>query len=152
MASCLLASTAFAAEPSEERDEYTARAEPICKTNVLANKRIFKGVRKLVKEDKLKPASSHFARAATAFAKTIDQLAAIPQPPADQAKLGKWLGLLRTEKGIIQKIGRALGAEDKHKAQSYSLDLNRNSSKANNTVISFEFNYCRIEQSRFSGS
>jgi len=130
-------------------DEYVERAEPICKTNVLANKRIFKGAKQEVKEGKLKLASKHFTRAATAFGKTLRQLAAVPQPPEYEAKLGKWLDILGDEKAIVQKIGRALAAEQKHKAESFSVELNRNSNKANNTVLAFGFDYCRIEPSRF---
>ncbi len=129
--------------------EYRERAEPICKTNVLANKKIFKGVKGLVKGGKLKQASTHFKRAAAAFGKTIAQLAAVPQPPEYEVKLGKWLDLLRETKGVIGKIGKALAAENKRKAESYSVELNRLSRKANNTVLDFEFNYCRIEESRF---
>ncbi len=149
LAFCLLASAAFAAEPNEERDEYVARAEPICKTNVLANKRIFKGAKDEVKKGELKKASRHFTRAATAFAKTIKQLTAIPQPPADSARLAKWIGLLKKENVLIEKIGRALAAENKHLAESISVQLNSNSNKANNSVLSFGFDYCRLEQSRF---
>lgn len=149
LAFCLLASAAFGAEPSEERDEYVTKAEPICRTNVLANKRIFKGAKEEVKAGKLKQASTHFSRAATAFGKAIAQLTAIPQPPADAAKLTKWLGLLKHERALIEKIGRSLKVEDKHRAESLSVDLNRNSNKANNAVLSFGFDYCRIEPSRF---
>lgn len=145
----LLAPAALGLEPSEEREAYVERAEPVCKTNVLANRRIFKGAKQEVKAGKLKQASRHFSRAATAFGKTIRELAAIPRPAADAPRLGKWLTLLRKEKAIIGKIGEALRAGDKHRAQSYSVELNRNSNKANNAVLGFGFNYCRIEPSRF---
>lgn len=135
------------AEPT--RLEYVSRAEPICKRNVLANKRIFKGAKGEVKAGKLKQASRHFFRAASAFAKTIRQLEAVPKPSADEARLVKWLGLLDTEKEIVKKIGLALAAGDKHKASSYSVDLNANSNKANNTVLGFGFDYCRIDPARF---
>lgn len=131
------------------RKEYAAEAEPICKTNVLANKRIFQGAKQQVKADELTRASVHFFRAATAFGKTIRQLAVLSPSTGDEAKIETWLGLLGDERDLITKIGKALAAEDKHKAQSYSVDLNRNSSKANNAVLSFGFNYCRIEPSRF---
>jgi hypothetical protein len=148
-----LAVALFAAAPATAaeltRHEYMTQAEPICKTNVLANKRIFKGAKGKVKSGKLKAASTHFFRAATAFEKTIDQLEAVPQPTADEARLAKWLGLLRDEKAIIEKVGRALASEDRHKAGTYSVDLNRNSSKANNTVLGFGFDYCRIDPARF---
>lgn len=132
------------------RDEYRALAEPICKRNVQANKRIFKGVKEKVKSGKLKQASGHFLRASTAFAKTIGELAAVPQPTADEARLGKWLDQLRTVKDIIRKIGKALAAEQRHKAESFSVELDRNSRKANNTILSFQFDYCRIDSSRFN--
>ena len=131
------------------RDEYKALVEPICKRNVLANKRIFKGAKGEVKAGKLKLASKHFFRASTAFAETIRELAAVPQPTADEARLGKWLDLLRTVKDVIRKIGKSLAAEQRNKAESLSVELDRNSRKANNTVLSFQFDYCRIDSSRF---
>ncbi|HVO53488.1 MAG TPA: hypothetical protein VMT37_03655 [Solirubrobacterales bacterium] len=141
-------SVARAAEATPA-DEYRAQAEPICKTNVLANRKIFKGAKGEVKAGKLKQASAHFKRAATAFGKTIRQLAAIPQPPEYEVKLGKWLDLLGETKATIGKIGTALAAENKRKAEAFSVELHRLSTKANNTVLDFEFNYCRIEESRF---
>ena len=148
MALALATASASAAE-SPTRPDYVKQVEPICKTNVLANKRIFQGAKGEVKAGKLKQASTHFFRAATAFAKTIDQLEAVPRPAEDEARLAKWFGLLRSEKSIIEKVGRALAAEDKHKAGSYSVDLNRNSNLANNTVLGFGFTYCRIDPARF---
>ncbi len=131
------------------RDEYVARAEPICKHNVEANKRIFKGAKQEVKEEKLKQASKHFFRAATAFGTTIRQLKAVPKPPADEAKLEKWFGYLEAEKDYIRRIGVALAHEELRKAEALSVKLSRNSTRANNSVLGFEFNYCRIDQSRF---
>jgi hypothetical protein len=145
--SLLLVSLASAEELT--REEYAARAEPICKTNVLANKRIFKGAKGEVKAGELKLASTHFFRAATAFGRTINQLEAVPPPVADEARLVKWLGLLSDERAMIEKIGRALANGDKHKASSYSVDLNRNSNLANNAVLGFGFDYCRIDPGRF---
>lgn len=139
----------YGIEGESERDDYVAAAEPICKTNVLANKRIFKGAKGEVKAGELKKASTHFLRAATAFAKTIRQLEAIPRPAADEAKLQKWFSLLRDEKTLVEKIGRALAAGKKGKAEALGVDLNRNSNRANNAVLSFGFDYCRIEPSRF---
>lgn len=145
----LAAAVPLAGAAELSRDEYVSRVEPICKTNVTANKRIFKGAKAEVKAGELKKASTHFFRAATAFAKTISQVEAVPQPVTDEARLAKWLGYLRTEKNLIQKVGRALAANDKHKAESYSVDLNHNSNLANNTVLGFGFDYCRIDPSRF---
>lgn len=140
---------AAALEPTAERTAYVELAEPVCKTNVSANKRIFEGAKGEVKAGELKKAAAHFSRAATAFGKTISQLEGISQPPGDAVRLQKWFSLLRKEKTIIEKIGRALKDEQKHRAESYSVDLNQNSNKANNAVLGFGFDYCRIEPSRF---
>ena len=143
-----IANTAAGAELS--REEYVTRAEPICKANTEANRRIFKGAKEQVKAGELKQASTHFTRAATALQKAVEQLGALPQPSADEAKLAKWLGYLGAEQGLLVKIAGALSADDKAKAQLLSVRLNRNSNLANNTVLAFGFDYCRIDPSRFS--
>jgi len=132
------------------RDEYLARVEPICKANTEANEKIFKGAKEEVKAKELKKASTHFTRATVAFEKTIKQLKAVPPPAADAAKLGKWIGYLEVESSFLGKIGKALAAEQKAQAQTFSVRLNRNSNLANNTVLGFGFDYCRIDPSRFS--
>lgn len=145
-----LALTPAAAGGAEiDRDEYVERAEPICKTNTEANRRIFKGAKEEVRAGELKKASAHFSRAATAFEKTIEQLSALPRPTADEAKLQKWIGYLEAEQRYIARIGKALAQDDKDKAQMLSVRLNRNSNLANNTVLAFGFDYCRIDSSRF---
>ena len=149
LAICALA-VPLASAQELTRDEYVARVEPICKTNVQANEKIFKGAKEEVKAGELKKGSTHFLRAATALDKTIKQLQAVPQPPADATKLTKWIGYLKTESGYFKKIGQALASGDKYKAQNLSVKLNRNSNLANNTVLAFGFNYCRIDSSRFS--
>jgi hypothetical protein len=131
------------------RDEYVAMAEPICKANTEANVRILEGVKEQVKKGELAAAGRRFLRAATALGKSIRQLAALPKPPADAAKLEKWIGYLKQEKTYLQKIGKALKAGNKFQAQKYAVQLNRNNNRANNTVISFGFNHCRIDSSKF---
>jgi hypothetical protein len=132
------------------RSEYTDRAEPICKSNTEANERIFKGAKSEVRAGKLELASTHFGRAVVAFDRTIKQLKAIPQPAADQAKLTKWIGYLESESSYLGRIGMALAQGQKAVAQTLSVRLNRNSNLANNTVLAFGFDYCKINPSRFS--
>jgi hypothetical protein len=139
----------FAGAAEVTPTEYRDTVEPICKRNVLANKQIFKGAKHEVKTGKLKLASGHFFKAATAFGKTIGELAAVPQPTVYETKLGKWLDVLHEVKGLIKKIGQALAAEKRNQAESYSVELNRLSNKANNTVLPLGFDFCRIESSRF---
>jgi hypothetical protein len=132
------------------RDEYVARVEPICKTNVEANSRIFKGAKEKVKAGQLKQASGHFKRAATALGKTIKQIEGVPRPAADATKLQRWFDLLDAEQDYFQRIGDALAGGKKYKAQTLSVQLNRNSNKANNAILFLDFKECRIDPSRFS--
>lgn len=150
MALCLALAAPLAAAAEISREDYIARVEPICKTNVEANSRIFKGAKAEVKAGELKKGSKHFFRAATALGKTIKQIEAVPMPSADETKLERWIGLLRSERDYFQKIGAALAAGNKYKAQNLSVKLNRNSNLANNAILAFDFNECRIDPSRFS--
>lgn len=136
-----------AEEPT--REEYVAKVEPICKANTEANSRILTGVKEQVKHDKLVPAGKRFVSASSVLGKTVAQISKVPQPSADAAKLTKWIGYLAKEKGFLQKIGGALKADNKFKAQKLAVELNKNNNKANNTVISFGFKECRIDSSRF---
>jgi hypothetical protein len=143
-----LASLAFAAEVS--RSEYTAQVEPICKTNSKANDRILKPVRSLVKKNKLKPAGSRLIQASSALKKTYNQLKAVPQPTADEARLTKWLGYVKKEAELFSKAGKALKAGNKHKAQKFVNQLNSNAKQANSTVIAFGFHYCKFEPAKYT--
>jgi hypothetical protein len=143
-----LSATAFGEDIT--REDYVAQAEPICKVNTDANRKIFKGVRRMVQQNKLDKAAKRFKRAAASLRATIAQLAALPQPTADQQRLGKWLDYLDVQRSFLTKIGNALAADKKFLAQNYIVRLQRNSNLANNTVLAFEFNYCRIDSSRFT--
>ncbi len=134
---------------ADEKSEYAERVEPICKANSEANSRILKGVKGQVQNDQLKSAGSRFVRASTALGKAVTQIDKVPRPEAYDAKLTKWIGYLRSEKTYLQQIGAALKADDKFKAQKLAVKLNRNNNQANNTVISFPFDECRIDSSRF---
>lgn len=148
LAVLVTASLALAAETT--RDEYKAQVEPICKTNSKANERILGGVRKEVKQGKLKPAAQAFSKAASALKKTLAQLKAVPQPSADQAKLGKWLKYVGAEASLFEAASKKLKAGDKTGASAMVIRLTHNATLANNTVASFEFEYCRFEPSRFT--
>jgi hypothetical protein len=144
----LFASLATAAEVT--RDSYREAAEPICQANTQANERILAGVRSEVKRGKLAPAAAQFTKAAKALKLAKRQLAAVPQPPADQARLGKWLGLVETEGSLFERISAQLRAGQKSAAERTVAKLSTNANQANNLVIPFEFRYCRFEPSRFT--
>lgn len=150
VALALLVSVPVALAAGElDRDEYVAKLEPICKANTKANSRILKGVKGQVQSGKLVPAGKRFIRASGALGRSVRQMAGVPRPSADATKLSKWFRYLKLEKSYLLKIGQALKAKNKFKAQKQAVQLNRNNNRANNTVISFGFDECRIDSSKF---
>ncbi len=133
-----------------DRSEYKAAVEPICKTNRKASDRILKPVKKLVKKDKLKQASVAFAKAAKALQNAQLKLAAVEQPPADSAKLSKWLKEIKGEVALMKTISRKFKQGNKSKATSLAVKLQNNATRANNNVIVFGFNYCKIDPSKYT--
>jgi hypothetical protein len=146
----VLATAALALAAEVSRESYVAAVEPICKSNTQANEKILKGVKAEVKAGKLTPAGASFIKAAGALKQTYSQLAAVPQPAADAARLGKWLGYVKTEAGLFEAAGRELKAGNKTKAQAMVLRLEHNANLANDQVLSFDFRYCKFEPSKFS--
>lgn len=142
--------TPFAQAEEVTRESYKEAVEPICKANTEANKRILKGVRKLVREGKLKVAGGKFAKAGVALRKAHGELAAVPQPPADETKLGKWLDMVQTEVSLFKKTAAKLKAGNKNAAQTLVIKLQHNATQANNLVLGFEFHYCRFEPNKFT--
>jgi len=133
-----------------ERPEYKQAVEPICQANTKANERILKGVRNLVKDDKMKPAALKFEKAGKALKKAHAQLTAVEQPAADVAKLGKWLGYVKTEADLFGQVATKLRQSKKGAAQTLVNKLTTNANQANAQVLAFGFRYCRFEPSKFT--
>lgn len=144
----LAAQAAFAAEPT--RETYTASVEPICKASTESSDRILKGVKGEVKAGKLKPAAAQFSKAATALKQTLNKLRAVPQPPADKAKLTKWLSYIKEEVQLFEQTAAKLKAGNKTGAQEMAVRLTYTVNRANNQVLAFEFNYCHADPSKFT--
>jgi hypothetical protein len=144
----LAAPVTMAAAPT--RDEYKAQVEPICKADTKANERILAGVRKQVKEGKLKAAGVQFSKAASALKGALNELRSVPQPTADTARLTKWLGYLKTQVELFEKVAKKLKTGDKVGAQAMVVRLTHTANLANNQVLVFEFNYCRLDPSKFT--
>jgi hypothetical protein len=140
----------FAQAVEVTRESYKEAVEPICKTNVEANERILKNVRSNVKSGKLSLAASQFTKAAEALKKAIPKLKAVPQPTADQVKLTKWLKYIGEEEGYFRQIAKKLKAGDKNGATAMQIRLSHTANQANNEVLAFEFEYCKVEPSKFS--
>jgi hypothetical protein len=146
----LLVFAAIAVADTAEREQYKAAVEPICKSNKAAADRLLGPVKGLVKKDKLKPAGTAFAKAATELEKTQKKLVAVPQPPSDAAKLTKWLSEIKAEVALMRTISKKFLEGNKSKATSLAVTLQNNATKANNGVIVFQFNYCKIDPSKYT--
>lgn len=146
----LLMGAPFALAAEQTRDSYTAAVEPICKSNSEASDRILDGVKSEVRQGKLKPAAAKFTKAAAALKKALTQLKAVPKPPADSAKLDKWLGYIKNEVELFERTAKKLKAGDKSGAQTMAVRLTSTANKANNQVLAFEFDYCRVDPSQFT--
>jgi hypothetical protein len=144
----IVAATAFAAEVS--RDEYKDAAEPICQSNTQANERILAGVRKEVRQGKLKPAATKFTKASAALKKALQELEAVPRPAADEARLAKWFSYVKIEAELFATAGQKLKAGDKPGAEHIVTKLTQNANKANLEVLPFGFRYCRLEPAKFT--
>jgi hypothetical protein len=140
--------SAGAAEVS--RDSYREAAEPICQVDTQANERILAGVKDEVRGGKLKAAAAQFTKAAAALKSAVAELRVVPPPPADTARLQKWLGKVSVEAGLFERVARKLAAGDKAGAQKLVVKLTTEANAANNVVIPFQFRYCRLEPSRFT--
>jgi hypothetical protein len=144
----LLAVPASAAE--QTREGYVAAVEPICKSNKAAADRLLGPVKGLVRRNKLKQAATAFSKAATELEKTQKRLALVPQPPADAAKLGQWLTEIKGEVTLMRTIATKFRQGKKGPASSLAVKLQQNATKANNLVIAFQFNYCRIDPTKYT--
>jgi hypothetical protein len=149
-AAVLAAAVATAPAAEQTRTSYREAVEPICKADTEANERILAGVRQEVREGKTGPAAARFTRAAKALRKAIAELKAVPVPAADAARLSKWLGKVSNEAGYFEAVGRKLKAGDKAGAQKLVAKLTTEADAANNVVLPFEFEYCRLEPARFT--
>ncbi len=150
LAALAVAAVARADDPT--RESYAAQVEPICQANADANKEILEGVRDRVKQGKFGAASKQFSRAAGEFKSTIDQIAGAPKPPADEARLNRWIGILEKIDTYLRKISRELKQGDRFQARVYTVQLQGIGNSANNVVNPFHFNFCRVTPSRFSGN
>lgn len=139
---------AFAEEVT--REQYRDAAEPICKVNAEANKHILKGVRPKVRAGKLKAAGSQFSRAAIALKKTLKKIEALPMPVKDEKRLAEWQDRVGEEATLLQSIGKALVAENVHRAEVLSVKLSSNARLTNAIVVPFEFTYCRLEPTKYA--
>jgi hypothetical protein len=143
------AAAASSANAESTRATYVAQAEPICQANTEANRTILAGVQRKVLNRKLRPAGQQVAKATRAFSATVDQLAAVPPPPADAATISSWLASLRANGSYLYRIGALLKKRRPYRAQEIQIQLSRNIIRTNNFIAGWGFNYCVLSTSNF---
>ncbi len=149
-AAIFLGIVSLASAAEIEPSVYKERVEPICQANSKANEKLLKPVKTEVKKGKDALAAKQLGEAAKALKTTEAELEAVEQPPADAAKLSKWLGYVKTEASLFEQTGKALKSNNKNKAQQLESKLNANANSANAEVLSFSFHYCRFEPSKYT--
>ena len=149
LAAMLVAAVAAWADEGPTREEYVATIDPICQTNVNANKKILDGVGATVNAGKLNVAAAKFTRVASNFGKTIETIEKIPRPAADSPRLEKWFKFLRIVQTNLAKVGKALREENKIRASHEKIRAERSSNAANNVSFVFGFRYCNLRPGQF---
>jgi hypothetical protein len=149
LAAILIAAAAAWADEGPTREEYVAAIDPICKTNVDANKKVLDGVGAIVKAGKLKVAATKFTTVAANFGKTIKTIEKIPRPPVDSPRLEKWFKFLKIVQENLAKVGKALREENKIRASHEKIRAERSSNAANNVSFVFGFHYCNLKPGQF---
>lgn len=134
---------------AQTREGYVEAVEPICRANTKANERILVRVRREVARNELSLASSRFAAATAALRGTLGELKAVPPPPGDTARLGRWFEDIEAEVSLFSRTATELRTGDKSAAERMSAKLTGAANRANDEVLPFEFRYCHAEPSRF---
>jgi hypothetical protein len=146
----LLAGTASAsAAEAPTRDEYVTQLESVCKPDAEATRRVMKGARADIRAERLTPAAEKFAAATSIFGGTVREIAVVPRPPADTAKLSKWVGYLKAQESYLRRITAQLQADHAIPAQRLTARFIHNGNLANNTVLAFGFDFCSFKFSRY---
>jgi hypothetical protein len=151
LATCGGLAAALCARAAEvSREEFVTLAEPICERDTKADERILANVRAEVRAGHLKPAAASFASAARALAKARSQLEAVPRPPADEARLGRWFADIGAEIELFEAVAAQLRKGDRAAAERTSVKLTSAANRANAEALPFEFHWCRADPARFT--
>jgi hypothetical protein len=151
VASCaaLLAAASATAAEAPTREQYVTQLERVCKPDAEATQRAMSGARADVGAERLGVAAGKFAQASSIFGSTVKQIAAVPRPPADVAKLSKWFGYLQSQETYLTQITAQLRAGRAIKAQRLTARFIHSGNLANNVVLAFGFDYCSFKFSRY---
>jgi ABC-type glutathione transport system ATPase component len=143
-----LSAPANAAGPT--RAEYVEQVETICQARTQANKTVLHNVNDLMQRGQLKAAARRFKRAAVALKGAIKQVAQVPRPVADQARLAHWLRYGKEGDGLLRRIAKSLSEGERHRVQGMARRLLTTAKRGNAIVVGFGFKYCRLNPNRFA--
>jgi hypothetical protein len=148
LAALLAAGAALAAAPPT-RDDYVTRLEGLCRPDAEATQRAMKGARADIRAERLAAAAGKFAKATSIFGSTVGEIAPVPRPPADAARLSSWFAYLRKQESYLGQITAQLRADRAIEAQRLTARFIHNGNLANNVVLAFGFEYCSFKFSRY---
>jgi hypothetical protein len=149
LAALLAGATVASATEGPTRAEYVQQLEAICKPDALATQAAMRGARGDLRAERLPAATGKFAKATRIFGGTVRKIAAVPRPPADEARLAKWFTLLNRQEAYLQQITAQLRSGRAIKAQRLTARFIHSGNLANNVVLAFGFDYCSFKFSRY---
>ncbi|HSK49125.1 MAG TPA: hypothetical protein VK889_01385 [Solirubrobacterales bacterium] len=149
LAAALLLAPAAPAAQAPTRDEYVERLEEICKPDNEATQRVMKGARADIRAERLAVAAAKFARATRIFGGSVRGMEAVPEPPADRPKLGRWFGHLHDQEGYLRGVTAQLRADRPVKAQRQIARFIHAGNLANSVILPFGFEACTFKFSRY---
>lgn len=145
--SCLVAAAWGAEAPT--RAEYVTRLEAICKPDSEATERVMKGVRADVSAGRTAVAARKFGKGARIFGGTVRAMEPVSRPLADLMRLRQWFVYLNRQESYLTQVTAQLEAGHTIKAQRAIARFIHNGNLANDTVLSFGFDYCDFRFSRY---
>jgi hypothetical protein len=148
-AGALLSPGLAGAGSTPTRDEFVDRAEAICKTETENHEGVLDGVEAMTKAGRLAAAAGRVQGAAAALREAVSELAATPRPPADAARISRWLTLAKRSNGLLGEMAAALREGKRDRAQRLARQLLAETKRANAVVVGFQFYYCRLNPARF---
>lgn len=137
------------ADEGPTRDEYVDQLERVCRPDAEATQRAMKGARSDIKAERLGVAAGKFAKATRIFGSTVESIAPVPRPAADEKRLGKWFTDLKRQESYLEQITTQLRSGRAIKAQRLIARFIHSGNLANNVVLAFGFNYCSFKFSRY---
>jgi len=131
------------------RAEYVPRLEAICKPGAEATQRAMKGARTDIQQERFSVAAIKFAKAEKIFGQTVKQIAAVPRPSADAARLAQWFVYLKRQETYLGQITANLRTGRGIAAQRLISRFIHTGNLSNHAVLAFGFDYCSFKFSRY---